>query len=637
MNTNNFIPEANPIFTDALYKFIIENTEDAVLIFDEFNKCLFTSKSAEEKFGYTLKDLNCFEAKDIIHPDDLKKSMDEIKKISTEKEGSVKLSHRVFNPKKKEYILTDNVFKIIQDKNGNRRLLVIGKESAFQIEEKNNFNIFNSVPEPIVVSDENHLIIYVNQEFIELFGYKGDELNNLDILRLFSNQQNRKKAESFIRSAKKTKHIELSMCKKDGKRIEMHIAARILEKKVASGQTLLIFKDISNFKKIETELIQSKEKAEEADKLKSAFLANMSHEIRTPMNAIIGFSDLLADPSLKPSDVGFYTGIIKERCSNLLQIVNDILDISRIEANLIILKEKSFSVNSMLEELYIIYAQKLINENKFQIVLSLSKEQPDEDSEIIADELRLKQILSNLLDNAIKFTKEGEIEFGYTTMDGFLHFFVRDTGIGIVPEKHHVIFERFRQIDESLDREFGGNGLGLAICKAFVELMGGKIYVDSEPKKGSTFYFTIIHKKPGYQKQTMKPETLITNFKWKNKKILLVEDDKASLTFMKVLLNVTDAEIVIAQTGQEAIEIFINNKDFDLVLMDIQLPDINGLEVTKVLKGMNRLVPVIAQTAYAMYGDENKCIQAGCDDYISKPVEISDLFFKMDRFLTGKK
>ena len=238
----------------------------------------------------------------------------------------------------------------------------------------------------------------------------------------------------------------------------------------------------------------------------------MSHEIRTPMNAIIGFSDLLADPSLDLPEIGLYTGVIKERCNNLLQIVNDILDISRIEANQIELKESTFSLNALIEELYIEYAQKLINENKFQIVLNISKDLTDEQSIIYADEVRLKQVLCNLLDNAIKFTKTGEIEIGYQSVDNdHLKFFVRDTGIGIHPDKHRIIFERFRQIDESLDREFGGNGLGLAICKAFVELMGGRIWLKSGINKGTTFYFTISVKKNPDEEEINIPESKIVN------------------------------------------------------------------------------------------------------------------------------
>ncbi len=502
-------------------------------------------------------------------------------------------------------------------------------------------NIFDSSPETILIADAGLNIMDCNQEALNLFGYSKKELIKMNPYMLLD-EEDREKAEMFLQKFNEIgllKGIEFTFKKHNGDKLITVVSGSIVcDEENKPKLYIIVIQDISQFKKIESELVKAKERAEEADNLKSAFLANMSHEIRTPMNAIIGFSDLLADPSLKHSDAGLYTGVIKERCNNLLHIVNDILDISRIEANQVELRETSFSVNALLEELYIVYAQRLINENKFQVVLNLTKDAVNEQSIIIADDSRLKQVLNNLLDNAIKFTKKGEIEFGYSVKDGFLEFFVKDSGIGIKPDKHEMIFERFRQIDESLDREYGGNGLGLAICKAFVELMGGTIWLKSGENSGTTFYFTIPYSRPNEIIYKPKPETDIVNYKWRKKRILIVEDDKASLSFMKVLFKLTEAEIIPVQTGHEAIELYMNDKNFDLVLMDIQLPDINGLEVTKMFKSMNRYIPVIAQTAYAMHGDDVKCLNAGCDDYISKPVEIADLFFKIDKFLgEGKK
>jgi PAS domain S-box-containing protein len=501
-------------------------------------------------------------------------------------------------------------------------------------------NIFNSSPEAIIIAGTELNIMDCNKESLELFGYEKKEMLQVQYKQLvninnagqFTGVLNKLKLQGYVRNQ------EIEFIKKNKDSFYGLVSGNAV--KDDNKQTkyfIIVIQNISRFKQVEHELIQAKERAEESDRLKSAFLANMSHEIRTPMNAIIGFSDLLADPSLDTPEISLYTGVIKERCNNLLQIVNDILDISRIEANQIELKENTFSLNALIEELYIEYAQKLINENKFQIVLNISKGLNDDQSIIQADNIRLKQILCNLLDNAIKFTKTGEIEFGYQSIDGNqLEFFVRDTGIGIHPDKHHIIFERFRQIDESLDREYGGNGLGLAICKAFVELMGGKIWLNSELDKGTTFYFTIAAGKTPEKEEIVIPESKIINYKWKNKRIMLVEDDVSSLAFMQVLFKLTQVELVIVKKGQEAIDIFMNDRNFDLILMDVQLPDINGLEVTKMIKGMERNIPVIAQTAYAMQGDEVKCLKSGCDDYISKPIDISDLFFKIDRFL-GKK
>jgi signal transduction histidine kinase len=395
-----------------------------------------------------------------------------------------------------------------------------------------------------------------------------------------------------------------------------------------------LVQDISNHKQIQLELLEAIHRAEEADRLKTAFLTNMSHEIRTPMNAIIGFSELLADPGIDKEDIANYTKIIKNRSSHLLQIVNDILDISRIEANLVELKESSVMLNRLLDDMYLVYAQKLIDEKKFRIKLNIVKSLDDINSVFTVDEGRLGQILGNLLDNAIKFTREGSIEFGYRIVDGTFVFHVSDTGIGIPKEKHQVIFERFRQVDTSLARQYGGNGLGLAICKAYVELMGGRIWLESEQGSGSTFYFCIrsVNPEKGKADDAVKNSGL-TGFHWKGKRILLVEDDFHTAAFMHELFNMTGVELVSAGTAREALQLFSTSPYFDLVLMDIQLPDKSGIELTQLMKTMNAGIPIIAQTAYAMAGDDVKCIQAGCDDYISKPVNISELFSKIHNLL----
>ncbi len=582
----------------------------------------------------------------LVHPDDIENCIRQLDDYISGKNPFFESEFRV-RTKEGSWRWLNNKGSIVQEDDQKRPIKMFGlviditdyKEANSKIKESEEKlrNIFKSLPEAIIVSTIDLKITDCNNEAFKLFGYDKKNFLRIDPLKLADtrNQENLSAFLDKLRIKGFIKNHEILFVKNNGDIFNGLISSSVIEDESGNPRNyIFVIQDISHFKKVEAELLQAKEKAEESDKLKSAFLANMSHEIRTPMNAIIGFSDLLSDPSLENEEISTYTGIIKERCNNLLQIVNDILDISRIEANEIELKENSLSVNALLDELYIVYAQRLINENKLQVVLNLSKGNNDEDCMLLADEIRLKQILSNLLDNAVKFTKFGEIEFGYIQhSETSLEFYVKDTGIGINPEKHEIIFERFRQIDESLDREYGGNGLGLAICKAFVELMKGEIWLKSEPGKGTTFYFRVPQKIPSQKKEFAIPESKIINYKWNDKRILIVEDDKSSLAFMKVLFKLTNARLVFASKGQEAIDMFMNDRAFDLILMDIQLPDINGLEVTKMIKSINRNIPVIAQTAYAMHGDESKCLKAGCDDYISKPLEISDLFFKIDRLL----
>ena len=275
--------------------------------------------------------------------------------------------------------------------------------------------IFRSSPEAIIIATPEFKIIDCNNEAMNLFGYEKKEMLQIEYPKLVDKDNtgqimtvlNKLKLQGYVKSQ------EIRFLKKNKNNFYGHVSGKIVKDEDNHPKYLIIVvQNISIFKEVEHELIQAKERAEESDRLKSAFLANMSHEIRTPMNAIIGFSDLLSDPSLDSPEISLYTSVIKERCNNLLQIVNDILDISRIEANEIELKENVFALNALIEELYIEYAQKLINENKFQIVLNITKGLSDKESIIYADEVRLKQILCNLLDNAIKFTKNGEIEFG---------------------------------------------------------------------------------------------------------------------------------------------------------------------------------------------------------------------------------
>jgi len=632
----------------SVFRHLMEESKDFILLLDGNEKCIYANRSALDIFGYSQNEvgkMDFFQLVDSIDKAQLRKRID-LSLSRKETESKYRFSAKIMSGV--SINLEGAFYREYSDKGELIRTLVNCRDVSNHVvtsgdtseSEKNLQKIFNSSPEAIIIATPDFKIIDCNEETMDLFGYEKKEMLQIDYQKLVDKADagqiaavlNKLKLQGYV------KDQEIRFIRKNKDDFYGLVSGNtVKDEDNRTKYLIIVVQNISKFKEVEHELIQSKERAEESDKLKSAFLANMSHEIRTPMNAIIGFSDLLADPSLDSPEIGLYTSVIKERCNNLLQIVNDILDISRIEANQVELKENAFALNALIEELYIEYAQKLINENKFQIVLNIFKDFADDESIICADEVRLKQILCNLLDNAIKFTKNGEIEFGYKSLDdNHLEFFVRDTGIGIHPDKHQIIFERFRQIDESLDREYGGNGLGLAICKAFVELMGGKIWLESEPEKGTTFFFTIFSKKNIEEKEISIPESKIINYKWKNKRIMLVEDDVSSLTFMQVLFKLTQVELIFVSKGQEAIDLFMNDRKFDLILMDVQLPDINGLEVTKMIKSIDRNVPVIAQTAYAMQGDDVKCINSGCDDYISKPIDISDLFFKIDQFL-GKR
>jgi len=389
--------------------------------------------------------------------------------------------------------------------------------------------------------------------------------------------------------------------------------------------------DITERKKMEVDLIASKEKAEESDRLKTAFLHNISHEIRTPLNSIVGFSRLITEPDLSLEDRENYADIINKSSDQLTSIIADIIHIATIEAGQVKIHEKEINVNAVCQ---LMFNQFSAIAQKQNVTLKFSTGLADDESRISTDESKLSQVLNNLISNAIKFTKEGTISFGYQVNGNNLQFFVEDTGIGIAPEMHQEIFKRFRQVESTATRQFGGSGLGLSISKANIELLGGQIWVESEIEKGSKFSFTIPHKpilptKP-IQMEDMLSEQPPNNYS--RLKILITEDEKDNYTYLSLILRNTGSEILHAKNGIEAVKICKENEDIDLILMDIKMPQMNGYEATKAIRALGSQVVIIAQTAYALEGDREKAMEAGCNDYITKPMRKEKLIEIIRRY-----
>jgi CheY-like chemotaxis protein/nitrogen-specific signal transduction histidine kinase len=395
----------------------------------------------------------------------------------------------------------------------------------------------------------------------------------------------------------------------------------------------LIIRDITERKQAEQKLIKAKEHAEESDRLKSAFLANMSHEIRTPMNSILGFTELLKTEDITSKQQKEYIQIIKKGGDRLLNIINDIIDISKIESGQMKVSITKTNINEQIEYISSFFRPE-VEEKGIQLIFKNTL--PDKDAVINTDREKIFAILTNLVKNAIKFTGEGFIELGYKKKEKLLEFFVKDTGSGIRQEHKEFIFERFRQGSDSLVRNYEGAGLGLSISKAYVEMLGGTIWVDSELGKGSVFYFTIP-----YNSDKMS-ETVIENkansdFKEhqiKSLKILIAEDDEASGILISNIVKAYCKTELKVKTGVEAVEACQANPDIDLILMDIKMQEMDGYEATRQIRQFNKDVIIIAQTAFALTGDKERALQAGCNDYISKPIdsnlliEIIQKYFK---------
>lgn len=384
--------------------------------------------------------------------------------------------------------------------------------------------------------------------------------------------------------------------------------------------------DITELKLVEKQLLIAKEKAEESDRLKTAFLHNVSHEIRTPMNAIIGFSGFLNNPDLSFEKRNFFTDIIVQSCNQLLLIISDIISIATIEAGQVKIQEEKVNLNSILN---LLYKQFIPKAREKHIFMSLKADLPDNEADITTDGTKLNEILSNLIGNALKFTKEGFVNFGYNVKESFLEFYIEDSGIGIPLEMHEEIFKRFRQI-EIKDAQFGGSGLGLSISKAHVELLGGKIWLTSEPEKGTVFYFTIPYKKTNINALTEKLYASDNPIEIEKPRTLLVaEDEDYNFMLIKEILSDANFTIIRAINGVEAVEICKSNPDIHLVIMDIKMPLMDGYEATKQIKELRPNLIVIAQTAYSTDIDKNKAIACGCSDFISKPFKEEQLLSKV--------
>jgi PAS domain S-box-containing protein len=404
------------------------------------------------------------------------------------------------------------------------------------------------------------------------------------------------------------------------------------EKRILFGA----IQDITERKKIEEELIRSKEKAEESDRLKTAFLQNLSHEIRTPMNAIIGFSDLMKGAGSDRNKLEKYSDIIKQRSNDLLDIINDILDIAKIESGQLSVSNDISTVSLLFEEIEDFFNEFRDRIGKQNIQFCIQSKIETSEINIETDIVKLKQILINLISNAFKFTDEGAITLGCRQNESQnLTFYVSDTGIGIPADKQDLIFDRFIRLNQNFDLNAGGNGLGLSIAKGLVNLLGGNIFVDSKPRSGSTFSFTIpcITTHSITQKDSIKEGSVIEKA-WE-KTILIVEDDLYNAEYLNELIVDLGMNTIRVGNGTDAIHVSIT-KSVDLVLMDVRLPDINGYDATHQIKLHKPGLIIIAQTAYASHEEKLKAMDAGCNDYLSKPTMKENLIAMLNKHLAGK-
>ncbi|PLX02667.1 MAG: hypothetical protein C0594_11670, partial [Marinilabiliales bacterium] len=471
----------------------------------------------------------------------------------------------------------------------------------------------NKRAEEILTRDKQSLIgkKYDSAEW-QILDIKGNPIQENPILNVFTTGEDIYSSKIIISQDAKSIHISLS-------------ASILRNNNDEKLGVVIAFEDITESIQTQNQLILAKQKAEEGDQLKSAFLANMSHEIRTPMNAILGFTELLAIQEISAEKKQKFIDIIHENGQQLLDLIDSILDLSKIESGQMTIEKKAFNLIELLELTYLKYKNLNKKENiSFKLNLNNEKELI-----LISDETKLKHVLDNLLSNAFKFTLEGEVTMGVYRKKGKVHCYVEDTGIGVPDKYKQKIFDRFVQAETYLKRKFGGTGLGLAIAISITELLEGELSLKDRDGGGSIFTISLPDPNAGRLTSEITKdqdfiEKQIDTSILQGKKILIAEDEIANYLLLKESLELHQMILYHAENGKQAVD-FIKTNTVDAVLMDIKMPVLDGLEATREILKFNNSVPIIAQTAYAMNEDKNNALKAGCKYYISKPINQNEL------------
>ncbi|HEY4618056.1 MAG TPA: response regulator [Flavobacterium sp.] len=559
-------------------------------------------------------------------------------------------------------ILNDNCQSLQQDYNSLKQLFEIVKD-------KNQFNeikidhineklkeSLENMSDAFVAIDSNWKYTFVNQKAGIMLGKKPEELIGENAWVIFPDAVGKPYHKVYYKAMRTKKEIIFEDYYIPWKRwFENRVIPSkeglviffqdITERKLADQKmqdlnnkltirNRELYESIIQIQKINTELIYAKEKAEESDRLKSSFLSNMSHEIRTPMNGILGFTELLKEPKLTGVEQQEYIKVIEKSGSRMLNIINDIVSISKIESGQVNLSYKETSIKNQIQGLHDYFNLEATQKN---IELKINNTLNEEDGLIRTDEGKLYAILSQLLKNAVKFTDYGSIEIGCFKDNNALTFYVKDSGIGINSSKIELLFEKFRQEDDSLNRNYDGAGLGLYIAKSYVDLLGGKIWAANNVDNGAIFYFKIpFIKHNEIDKEVQIPMPVIPN-ETQKLKILVAEDDSISLKFISKILKIFGENLLIARNGFEAVNLCKKNPDIDIVLMDIQMPVMNGYEAIKKIREFNEEVIIITQSAFVFTDEAEKAIEVGGNGYISKPINKNQLIDHINKQIIASK
>lgn len=619
------------------FEFIFKNTTEAVLLFEVVNSRISGIRDANR----AAQDLFGLKEEGAIHQ--LLEKFADDKMLGPGGEMLQQIRARGFTQFEKKLKLaggetkwlefTAHAFKltgeelilaIVSDRTSGRKA-----EAALRETERLYRTLFEAANDRIGLFTLDGKALLLNSAFYESLGFTREEFMLLEQNELtHPDDVKRLEEEGKVMFEKGFSSHEYRVRHKKGHYLDM--SSKLVLIRGEEGEpdlVLFIMRDITERKKTIKELEEAKEQAVESDQLKSAFLANMSHEIRTPMNSIIGFSNLLNQSGLKEELREIYVQRIISNSELLLTLISDIIDLAKIESGQLTIIFGRLNISELIIDMEQYAHDEAVRLQKDQIEIKTFLEV--DDCEIETDVIRIAQVLKNLINNAVKFTEQGRIEIGCQVgeSDDLISFYVKDTGIGISPEHFNVIFDQFRQLDGSNTRKFGGTGLGLAICKNLVKLMGGRIWLESEPGEGTTFYVELPVKAKGAENKYIPEKVKASESEGTGKSIsiLAVDDEPDTLDLYLAMLTQMGHNVSLATTGYEALQILEQFPLPDLVLMNIQMPVMSGTDTLRLIKERYPDLKVVAQSAHALTGDRDRFLGEGYDHYLPKPFTKTEL------------
>ena len=618
--------------TKQIYQAIVENMHDALYIYQN-GEVVFINKQLTETLGFTLSDLskdniiNIFET-----PADGAKM---IKNANNRLKGLDIPDSFIINLKTKKGKIKPCQFsvKVIEYKGKKAVLGAIKDLSETKEKEKEILKLFAAIqnsPQPVIIANNKGVVQYVNKAVLKTLNYTEKELvNNKRVFFATAKHERDKIHNEIIPSVEKNGYWEgnITLLKKDGTEFPAHVIYSTFKNENLTENIIIHFNDISKQKKIEKEIIAAKEKAEESNRLKTAFMANMNHEIRTPMNAIIGFSNLMLEADYEQKDR--FAKIINTSAQQLMSLINDIIELSTLQSdkNNKPVKQK-IALNTLINDVFDII--KMSNSKGIPMFNNISV---DEQNVIInTNPEKFKQIITNLLSNAIKYTKDGFVEISAKVKKNRLSLFIKDTGMGIPEKDLDKIFNTFYRAENVTKEAIRGTGLGLSIVKSICDILDIDISVQSKLNEGTTFKLEMdCEFNNSVTEKTKVNKIENTSEELPKHKILVAEDELSNFLFLEAILKKHKIAIDHAQNGKEAVKMALKN-DYDLILMDIKMPEMDGIEASKIIRSTGEKTPIVAQSAFASEAKRNEASEAGINDYITKPIDPNELMQKIKKW-----